>query len=109
MKKCQYCKAEFEPKNPKGKFCSDKCRVYASRKLSKDNSMINDLNQQSNGTTQDLTKQPPTTNYSIDTTIKEKIAAIKAEKIPKERDTIFGRKIWQNEQNAKIAELMKSL
>lgn len=31
MIKCKYCSKEFEPKNPKGKFCSDKCRVYASR------------------------------------------------------------------------------
>lgn len=32
MKNCKYCDREFEPKNPKGKFCSDKCRVYFSRK-----------------------------------------------------------------------------
>lgn len=31
MKKCKRCNADFEPKNPKGKFCSDKCRVYWSR------------------------------------------------------------------------------
>lgn len=32
MKKCLQCGSEFEPKNPKGKFCSDKCRVYWNRK-----------------------------------------------------------------------------
>ena len=32
MKKCNHCGKDFEPKNPKGKYCSDKCRVYASRK-----------------------------------------------------------------------------
>lgn len=39
MKTCQYqeCKKEFEPKNPKGRYCSDKCRVYASRKKPKEN------------------------------------------------------------------------
>lgn len=26
MKQCLECKAEFEPKNPKGVFCSTKCR-----------------------------------------------------------------------------------
>lgn len=35
MKKCKYCHKEFEPKNPKGKFCSDKCRVYWNRKNGK--------------------------------------------------------------------------
>lgn len=34
MKKCKHCEKEFKPKNPKGKFCSDKCRVYFSRKKS---------------------------------------------------------------------------
>ncbi len=31
MKKCLRCQKDFEPKNPKGKFCSDKCRVYWNR------------------------------------------------------------------------------
>lgn len=31
MKKCKHCGIDFEPKNPKGKFCSDKCRVYNNR------------------------------------------------------------------------------
>ena len=32
MKKCINCAIEFTPKNPKGKCCSDKCRVYWNRK-----------------------------------------------------------------------------
>ena len=32
MKKCKYCNKDFEPKNPKGKFCSDRCRVYFGRR-----------------------------------------------------------------------------
>lgn len=40
MKKCKYCHKEFEPKNPKGKFCSDKCRVYASRVVKSTKSVI---------------------------------------------------------------------
>jgi RecA/RadA recombinase len=35
-KPCEQCKAEFEPKNPKGKYCSDKCRKAASRKAGVD-------------------------------------------------------------------------
>ena len=35
MKNCLHCKKEFEPKNPKGKYCSTKCRVYHSRVLKK--------------------------------------------------------------------------
>ena len=31
MKKCLYCKNDFEPNRPKQKYCSDKCRVYFSR------------------------------------------------------------------------------
>lgn len=31
MKKCIVCGADFEPKNPKGKFCSDKCKMKAAR------------------------------------------------------------------------------
>jgi endogenous inhibitor of DNA gyrase (YacG/DUF329 family) len=41
--------------------------------------------------------------------IKSQIAAIQSEKIPKERDTIYGRKIWQKEQDKKIAELKNKL
>lgn len=31
MKKCKRCDKDFEPKNPKGVFCSDKCKVYWHR------------------------------------------------------------------------------
>lgn len=31
MKKCPICGVEFQPKNPKGKFCSAKCRLKSSR------------------------------------------------------------------------------
>ena len=33
MKKCKRCGKDFTPKNPKGKFCSDKCRVYFGREV----------------------------------------------------------------------------
>jgi hypothetical protein len=35
MKKCKHCSKEFEPKNPKGIFCSDNCRVYFGRRKAK--------------------------------------------------------------------------
>jgi hypothetical protein len=34
MKECLRCKKTFEPKKPKAKFCSDKCRVYYAREQS---------------------------------------------------------------------------
>jgi len=41
--------------------------------------------------------------------ILSQIAAIKSEKIPKDRDTSLGRRIWQGEQNLKIKELQSKL
>jgi predicted Holliday junction resolvase-like endonuclease len=43
------------------------------------------------------------------TEIKKQIEAIRAEKIPKERDTILGRKIWNSEQENRIKELFNQL
>lgn len=31
MKKCIVCGTDFEPKNPKGKYCSDKCKMKDAR------------------------------------------------------------------------------
>lgn len=31
-KECLFCETKFTPKNPKGKFCSDKCKVAYGRK-----------------------------------------------------------------------------
>lgn len=31
MKDCKFCHTPFEPKNPKGVFCSTRCRVYWNR------------------------------------------------------------------------------
>jgi hypothetical protein len=41
--------------------------------------------------------------------IREKIKAIKAEKIPDHRNTAVGRSVWQNDQNKRIAELEREL
>ncbi len=31
MKTCQHCQSEFTPKNPKGRFCTTRCRIAANR------------------------------------------------------------------------------
>ena len=38
-KRCKYskCNKRFTPLNPKGVFCSDKCRVYYHREFDKNN------------------------------------------------------------------------
>lgn len=41
--------------------------------------------------------------------IEDKIQVIRAEKIPKERDTVNGRKSWQMEQQKRIQELKNQL
>lgn len=41
--------------------------------------------------------------------IHNQITAIKAEKIPKERDTSLGRKIWHKEQSNRISQLQKQI
>lgn len=52
-----------------------------------------------------ITKKEETSNKDI----KKQIDAILAEKIPKERDTSLGRRIWAGEQNLKIKELQSKL
>lgn len=41
--------------------------------------------------------------------IQRQIESIRAEKIPKERDTVFGRKSWQIDQQKRIQELQNKL
>lgn len=41
--------------------------------------------------------------------IQRQIESIRAEKIPKERDTVFGRKSWQLDQHKRIQELQNKL
>jgi predicted nucleic acid-binding Zn ribbon protein len=33
---CAHCEAEFEPKNARGRFCSDRCRAAAWQRQRKD-------------------------------------------------------------------------
>ena len=43
------------------------------------------------------------------TDLEKQIALIRAEKIPKDRDTIFGRKSWALDQKKRILELESKL
>ena len=59
-------------------------------------------------------REQPEANFSVNTqsgkeSILEQISAIRAEKIPKERDTVIGRKAWQMEQNNRIENLKNQL
>jgi hypothetical protein len=102
MKKCKHCGKEYQPKNPKGKYCSDKCRVYGNRGkvvidyvpppifTSKDNLAKLD----------DAFKQP----------IKEQIEQLQKElyNCPKEYSET-GRIIWRKEREKKIQSLQQQL
>jgi len=60
-------------------------------------------------------KTEPISNFekAISDTAKEailkQIAAIRAEKVPKDRDTVFGRKSWALDQKKRIEELEKQI
>jgi hypothetical protein len=41
--------------------------------------------------------------------LKSKLEKVNEETIPKERNTTFGAKVWQNEQNAKIRDLKAAI
>jgi hypothetical protein len=108
MKICKHCEKEFNPKNPKGKFCSDKCRVYYSRKkpiaLPNFHTVVAETPQE----VVEYVKEVMDDQENED--IKRQIAAIKAEKIPEHRNkSSFGRKSWEIEQKNRIEELQKQL
>lgn len=121
MTNCKYCNAELTHVTGRKQksFCNVNCRnkyFYAQNKklIQVAKSMVNNLNEQSTGTTQDLTKPPDTSNYSVNTAttrddVLNQIKAIRDEKCPKERDKTYGRKIWEKEQQERIAELQKLL
>lgn len=45
----------------------------------------------------------------VSSAIEKQIADIRSEKIPKERDTSLGRKIWHKEQSNRISQLQKQI
>lgn len=64
VKNCKKCGGEFEPKNPKGKFCSNKCKVYWHRANPK--VTLKNFNEQSKGTVK-IVEKKAAKNESIDT------------------------------------------
>lgn len=52
---------------------------------------------------------PVNTDPLLKMEIQRQIESIRAEKIPKERDTVFGRKSWQIDQQKRIQELQQKL
>ena len=76
MKICNYskCGKEFEPKKPKQVFCSDVHRVYANREknaaqkaVEPPKPVVQDLNKQSAGKTQNVSEKASKSNYTINT------------------------------------------
>lgn len=57
---------------------------------------------------QEQPKADLATNHTKEDILKQ-ISAIRAEKVPKERDTVFGRKSWALEQKKRIEDLEKQL
>lgn len=91
IKQCLFCGKEFEPKNPKGVYCSDKCRVYANR-----------------GYKPKLPEDQVTLDNHWNSEVDRQIQIVEREKIPPERNTPLGRKTWEIEQRQKI-EALRSL
>lgn len=109
---CPVCKKEFNEKTgrrPK-KFCSDACKVkfwngqkkqrQARLSILEPTHLYVPLNEHITITYKDIPN-----NDAIQKLIDE----IKKEKIPDARNTLYGRKVWQKEQDQKIAELQKQL
>ncbi len=123
MKKCLNCGHNFEPLKPKAIYCSDACRTESYRKKHKKEgakrgrprSIFDGPKLPKN--IQDEPKQwvdpkPPEQKINPvfnNQDILKQISAIKEEKIPKERDTIFGRKMWNYDQQKRVKELENKL
>lgn len=127
----------FDPKKPKARFCSAKCRVYWNREKKYSN-VISKIDPKAgdravlNKVEIENLKKPPITHYVADKfvmevkeypltpedceqpnispeEIKKEISRLMGEQIPKERDTSLGRKSWNKERDKKIEELKKQL
>lgn len=59
----------FDPKKPKARFCSDKCRVYGNREKKATEKVVKVVDANKPTTTiKNLTESKPKSNYTIDTT-----------------------------------------
>lgn len=103
--KCEYCEAEMEAKYRNKRFCSPKCRVYFNREnvqlILKNNKQIQNI--------ENIVPELPNEKEIKNDEILKEIQKIRNETIPKERDKPMGRKVWENEQKARINELMSKL
>ena len=134
MNKCLNCEKEIisiEGRRAK-KYCDNKgkCKGEYFRKLKKvadfvPKSKYDDLNNRynqlinatrgkdENGVNNDEVRNDNPEKAEFDAVYNKEIiaqiSAIKYEKIPKDRDTSLGRRIWQGEQNLKIKQLQSKL
>jgi len=134
MNKCLNCEKEIisiEGRRAK-KYCDNKgkCKGEYFRKQKKPSQYVNkatfdELNNRynqlinaargrdENGVNNDEVKNDNVEKTEFDAVYNKEIiyqiSAIKAEKIPKDRDTSLGRRIWQGEQNLKIKQLQSKL
>ncbi len=118
--KCKKCGTELtqtEGRRAK-EFCNSNCRSTFWQKNKK---KINDLSEVSSvkhipaskreicaAVAEQVHEEKSEPQLDIEE-IKNQIKAIREEKIPKERDTILGRKVWSAEQEKKISDLQKLL
>lgn len=114
---CKYCGKELEAKTAKKVFCDDKCRIYYKRELVRGTlvlpkvgqhlgtGIITERKQHNHALT--ITINP--TGINNDSEILNQIEEIKKEKIPKERDTTLGKKMWSIDQQKRISELQNKL
>jgi hypothetical protein len=123
MKLCKHCqKGLIQTKGKREKeFCNNTCRSnfwFKNKRENKKEVKVVNLNNPT--VVNPVTNQKDTTNYSIDTTpkektmwddaakqsIKEEISKITSENMPPHITSALGKRIWINEQNKKI-ELLK--
>ncbi len=129
--KCKYCLIAFEAKRSTAVFCSDVHRTLFGKlsddaKNEKETNLKNIENGKEkaeaqfgykllDGHTTAINKVEffiPTggeKNEPNDEEILKKIAEALAEKIPPERDTWLGRRVWKHDKNIKITELESQL
>ena len=128
---CANCGKIFEAERSSAKFCLPACRTAYNRKKIGTKSEIEDADKELGRRFRELfeTKgsEPEKVLAHIDqkylnskyvepvvaivdiVDIRAQIEAILAEKIPKERDTFFGRRAWAKEQKQRIESLRNSI
>lgn len=115
MKACIVCGKGFSPKNRKGVYCSAACRQrdyrvkraaeYAEYKRWKAGGVVGD---EDTGVDRFKARGGAVSGGVGGKSREEimaEIRAIRAERIPPERDTPLGRRVWKYEQDKRVAEL----